>query len=452
MSRGNDSRGGAVKRPFSLARTASLAVLWLGCVGGAAAGQAAPPLASRSAPPLPAQSALVPPVLPGTLRIAAWNVSFFRRAEGDLARELARGEAAQPRTVAAVLQRVRPDLLLINEFDYDPTAPGLFLKNFLGVSQQGAEPLHYPHHFIAPSNTGVASGLDFDRDGKIGGGNDALGFGQFPGQYGMVVFSRLPINRSASRTFRNFLWRDLPDALLPPGWYDANALAKLPLSSKSHWDVVIEWSAPPAPGRVAAAPRRLHFLVSHPTPPSFDGPEDRNGRRNHDEIRLWADYIEPARSRYLVDDRGRRGGLAPGASFVIAGDLNADPVDGGSVPGAIAQLLEHPRVHREAASGKRVPRSPGSAEASLRQGAANGSHRGDAAADTGDFSDGGNSVGNLRVDYVLPSADLEVCRSGIYWPQSRDAEFALVNDDVSASSDHRLVWVDIAIPGGRCPD
>ena len=57
----------------------------------------------------------------------------------------------------------------------------------------------------------------------------------------------------------------------------------------------------------------IHTLVSHPTPPVFDGPEDRNGTRNHDEIRLWSDYVLPSRSGYIYDDEGERGGLKPGA-------------------------------------------------------------------------------------------------------------------------------------------
>jgi hypothetical protein len=73
----------------------------------------------------------------------------------------------------------------------------------------------------------------------------------------------------------------------------------------------------------------------------FDGPEDRNGRRNHDEIRFWADYVTPGRtSAYVYDDAGRRGGLEPGALFVIAGDQNSDPLDGDSVPGAAQQLID----------------------------------------------------------------------------------------------------------------
>lgn len=437
MSYETRQKRGAARRPFSLVAvprttlSATVGLLLLYSLSLSSPVNAAP---------------TPPPAVEGTFRVAAWNISFFRRNEGDLARELSKGDSPQPRAVAAVLQKIRPDLLLLNEFDYDPKAPALFQSNYLEVSQVGGEPLAYPHAFIAPSNTGMPSGLDFDRDGQIGGGGDALGFGVFPGQYGMLVLSRFSIDRGATRTFRSFLWRDMPGAILPPGWYSDEALAKLPLSSKSHWDVAIR-----LPTAADGAPRTLHFLVSHPTPPGFDGPEDRNGRRNHDEIRLWADYIDQDRAGYLVDDSGRRGGLEARASFVIAGDLNADPVDGGSVSGAIAQLLEHPRVHREAALGALAPRSLGAAEAAVRQGGANLTQRGDPAFDTGDFSDGPRSVGNLRVDYVLPSKDLEVCASGVFWPRAEDAEFALVNDQTEQSSDHRLVWVDIALPGRRCP-
>jgi hypothetical protein len=394
--RGVEHQRGAARRPFLF----GLCLLGLALVAPADAAVHTIPGGRGPTPP---------PAASGTLRIATWNVSFFRKAAGDLERELASPGSSQPQRIAAVLQRVRPDLLLLNEFDHDPRTPGLFVRNYLALPQDGGLPLSFGHHFTAPVNTGVPSGLDLDRDGKVGGGGDALG------------------------------------ALLPPGWYSPQALAKLPLSSKSHWDVAVRL---PAAGSVQS--KTLHFLVSHPTPPAFDGPEDRNGRRNHDEIRLWADYIDPLRGRYLTDDAGRRGGLAANASFVIAGDMNADPLDGGSVSGAVDQLLRHPRVHREAASGRLAPRSAGAAEAAARQGGANRNQRSDPTLDTADFSDSDKSVGNLRADYLLPSADLEVCASGVFWPQANDAEFALVNDDVDATSDHRLVWIDIALPGHRC--
>ena len=159
----------------------------------------------------------------------------------------------------------------------------------------------------------------------------------------MAVFSRYPIDYEHARTFQRFLWKDMPGALLPDDpatpapadWYSADELGVFRLSSKSHWDLPIEL------GRG----KRVHFLVSHPTPPVFDGAEDRNGTRNHDEIRFWADYVTPGASRYIYDDEGRRGGLRRGEHFVIAGDQNADPFDGDSVDHAIRQLLDNPRVN-----------------------------------------------------------------------------------------------------------
>ena len=71
--------------------------------------------------------------------------------------------------------------------------------------------------------------------------------------------------------------------------------------------------------------------------PVFDSAEDKNGTRNHDEIRFWSDYVSPSTAGYIVDDAGQRGGLRKNEFFVIAGDLNADPVDGDSTNEAINQ-------------------------------------------------------------------------------------------------------------------
>ena len=376
------------------------------------------------------------------VRFATFNTSLNRAAAGQLLRDLASGEDAQARVIATIIQRVRPDVLLLNEFDHDGDGLALreFEQRYLGVAQLAPDarstpeapatrPLRYDFRFGAPVNTGVPSGLDLDRDGRSDGPGDAWGFGAFPGQYGMAVLSRFPLDASALRSFRELRWASMPGALIPPGWYPRDAEPLLRLSSKSHWDLPLQIEG-----------RLIHLLASHPTPPAFDGPEDRNGRRNHDEIRLWADYVSPERSAWIVDDAGRRGGLDPSAAFVIAGDLNADPFDGGSHPDAIRQLLEHPRVHREAALGRWVPASAGAEAAAARDGATNATHRGAARQDTADFGDRGSSPGNLRVDYVLPSADLVVCGSGVWWP---------VDDPAVSASDHRLVWVDVAIDG-RC--
>jgi hypothetical protein len=266
----------------------------------------------------------------------------------------------------------------------------------------------------------VPSGLDFTNDGDANDPGDAFGFGAYPGQYGMVLFSRFPVDAKAVRTFQRFLWKDMPGHLMPdgqggrPAFYSADAVKVFRLSSKSHWDVPIH-----VEGRV------IHFLVSHPTPPVFDGPEDANGRRNFDEIRLWADYISGGTTaRYIVDDQGRAGGLASGSSFVFLGDLNADPFwdppTYGRTP--ISQLLAHPAVRdpKPLGEGEWQPPPDRPKYPDLRSLT--------------------NSFG--RLDYVLPSRDLDVAGAGVWYPRQDNPLSALMALPEPAS-DHALVWLDV---------
>lgn len=367
------------------------------------------------------------------IRFSTFNASLNRNAEGQLVSDLSTPDNAQAKVIAEIIQRARPDVLLVNEFDYDAEhrALRLFHDNYLAVGQGGAQPITYRYRYTAPSNTGLASGFDLNNDGNVvttpgapGYGDDAFGFGLFPGQYGMAVYSKYPIGHV--RTFQKFLWKDMPGAVIPQDWYSPGELAALRLSSKSHWDL---------PLRVGRD--TVHLLASHPTPPTFDGPEDRNGRRNHDEIRFWSDYVDDA--RYIYDDRGRRGGLDRGEAFVIAGDLNADPADGDSYANAIHQLLGNRRVDASF-----TPSSDGAAEAAALQGGANATHRGDPRHDTADFSD--SAPGNLRADYVLPSrAGLKVRGGGVFWPVRSDPLSRLTGVFPFPSSDHRLVWLDVRV-------
>lgn len=363
------------------------------------------------------------------LRAATFNASLNRGREGQLLEDLATGEDPQIRAVAEVIQINSPDILLLNEFDHDDEGRGvdLFREKYLEVPQNGQSPAFYPYAFTAPVNTGVPSGLDLNRDGTVGGPDDAWGFGQFPGQYGMVVLSRYPILTDQVRTFQNLRWADMPQNLLPTEFYGPEISPQLRLSSKSHWDVPVQIGTDV-----------LHVLAAHPTPPSFDGPEKRNQRRNHDEIRLWVDYLQPGRrSQWIVDDAGVRGGLDPSAPFVILGDLNSDPVDGDSWPGAIEQLLRHPRVQDP------KPTSDGAVEAAETQGGANGGHGGEARYDTADFAE--PTPGNLRVDYVLPARELQIASSAVYWPRQGEPGSELTGSHPFPTSDHRLVRVDLQV-------
>lgn len=365
------------------------------------------------------------------LRFATFNASLFGEASGDLAKRLSSRRDEQIKLVAAVIQSVRPDVILINEFDYDPSGKSAedFIFNYLMRRHSGLDGIRYRYSYIAPVNTGVASPFDLNRDGRVEGPNDAWGFGAYQGQYGMLVLSRYPIDQRQLRTFRLFKWKDMPGAQLPvhgsgQAWYSDTMLRWFPLSSKSLWDIPVWTSA-----------GRIHLIAAHPTPPAFDGEEGRNRLRNHDEIRLIADYVsgDAGRSAYIYDDNGAKGGLPADARFVIAGDMNADPLDGASHQSAINQLLDHPRI-----DARSVPTSDGAGESTHRVGGGNLAHQGDPAADTAVF---GDPPGNLRVDYVLPSNDLAVVDSGVYWPLSTEPGAAFMD-----ASDHRLVWIDIEAP------
>ncbi|HEU4319703.1 MAG TPA: endonuclease/exonuclease/phosphatase family protein [Acidimicrobiia bacterium] len=384
-----------------------------------------------------------------SVRFATFNASLNRANEGQLIADLSTPTNTQARNVAEVIQRTRPDVLLINEFDFDAgnVAVDLFQQNYLSVGQNGAEAIEYGYRMGFPSNTGILSGFDLNHDGvtaeadEVGMAsyaNDSWGFGFFPGQFGFAVFSRYPIDPDDIRTFQNFLWQDMPGALLPvdpatgDSYYSEEVLAEFRLSSKNHVDVPIQ-----------IGHKTVHFLVSHPTPPVFDGPEDRNGTRNHDEIRFWADYVGPgSRGDYIYDDDGLTGGLKPGSMFVIAGDQNSDPFDGDSIPGSAQLLIEHPLVNS-----KSTPISQGGVDRAAAQ-AGNETHIGDPAEDTADFSEPPFGPGNLRADYVLPSKSLQIHDAAVFWPADNDPLTRLtgtgVFGDPVPTSDHRLVWVDVS--------
>ena len=367
-----------------------------------------------------------------TLRIATFNVSMeatnYQVNDVDasssalLLGHLQSGEHPQIRNIAEIIQRVAPDIIVLNEFDYyegsSPSALSLFVSHYLNRSQQGQPAIDYPFQFTAPVNTGVPTPFDLDNNGeKTGNAGDAYGWGFYPGQYGMAILSRYPIESDKIRTFQRFLWRDMPDrqVITHPdsveAWFDDEELAVVRLSSKSHWDVPVTING-----------KTLHILAMHPTPPNFDGPEDRNGKRNHDEIRLMADYLLRQRAGYIYDDNGHTGGFT-GERFVLAGDFNAADKGDKHRPGVIEQLTEHPLVDSSL-----VPRSDGGAES-----------------DEVPYSDRFTAYWGARADYVLPSKrGLKAVGAGVFWPTKSSPLYRLVRDRKS-SSDHRLVWIDVQL-------
>ncbi len=366
------------------------------------------------------------------LTIATFNVSMesenYQQEEKLKGAEvlstlLAQGNHTQIKNIAAIVQQIQPDILLLNEFDYieDP-ADGvkLFIRNYLNKAQSpDGKTIDYPYFYYSTVNTGQPSGFDLDNDGKLTDkGADAWGFGQYPGQYGMMLLSKYPIDVKRVRTFQHFKWKDMPGALQTKKadgspWYSNEAWQLMPLSSKSHWDVP-----------VLVGSKLIHILISHPTPPVFDGEEDRNGKRNHDEVRFWSDYLSPDKAGYIYDDRGQKGGLPEEQAFVILGDLNSSPVEGNAYKEGIGNLLMHSRVNSSF-----TPQSDG--------GKAHSPNSPYAATHTAGW--------RMRADYVLPSkSGFKVLSSGVFWPAPGQPFYQLVADR-TASSDHRLVWVKLKL-------
>ena len=323
------------------------------------------------------------------LRVATYDPGLSRKGPGLLLRDLTR-EDAQIDAAIAVIAEARPDILLLTGIDWDHD--GLALAALRRRLQ--AAGVDYPHSFAARPNAGMPARLDLDQDGRLGGPGDKQGFGFFTGQKGMAILSRHPIGPVTD--YSDVLWRDQPGQIMPPTPPDVAAVQRL--SSVGHWDATI---------MVAGKP--LHLLAMAATPPVFDGPEDRNGRRNPDELAFWQSHL-------------------PDAPFVLAGKLNLDPADGDGRPQALQAMLAHVT--------DTLPRSDGGAAA---RGGVNDSHTGDPGLDTANWP--ADRMGNLRVDYVLPAKALPVLGSGVFWP----AEGPMAETARTASA-HRLVWVDLDWP------
>ncbi len=324
------------------------------------------------------------------LRIATYNVELTRAGPGLLVRDIASGEDPAVEAVVSVLARLDADVILLTGIDYDLRAR---------AAGALAARAGYVHVMALRGNTGVATGLDLDGNGRLGEPRDAMGFGRFAGQAGMAVLSRHPFGPDA-RDFSGLLWADLPGAMLPTDMTPAVRAAQR-LSTSGHWEVPVQ-----VPGGV------IRLLCWYATPPVFDGPEDRNGKRNHDEAAFWL--------RLLAGDLPW---VPPTGHFVVIGQSNLDPLAGDGVRGAMAGLFDHPQLQDPAPRGTHGRTEPG--------------QPGDPALDTALYDFGG-----LRVEVVLPSAGLRVVQSGVLWPPDDDP-FAAV---LAAASRHRPVWVDLALP------
>ncbi|CUH76327.1 hypothetical protein TRM7557_00842 [Tritonibacter multivorans] len=314
------------------------------------------------------------------LRIATFHTELSRKGPGILVRDLEQQKPnPQIEAVIATLVEAQPDIVLLQGIDWD-MSPRVAEALSRRLSDAGLPGMR---GFARQPNAGFPSGVDLDGDGQTNGPGDSYGWGRFSGQGGMLLLSRLPIDETRSETFSDLLWRNLPDHQMPrhpdgSPFPSARAWEVWRLSSVGLWAVPI--TLPDG--------RDLWLLGFHAAPPVFDGPEDRNGRRNADEIRLW---------RHVLDGTITSAVTGP---LVLAGSANLDPVRGDGRHAAIRDLLAHPKLQ----------------DPQPRDGAGN------------DHTVTWEHAGDMRVDYVLPASQMTVIDSGILR---------------SAGSRHGLVWVDI---------
>ncbi|SEK76162.1 Endonuclease/Exonuclease/phosphatase family protein [Roseovarius nanhaiticus] len=325
--------------------------------------------------------------------MASYNTDLSRDGPGLLLRDILRGDD-QAEAVAQVIADLGADILLLQNVDFDLDHLALAALRDL-IAARG---LDYPTVFALRPNTGVGTGLDLDRDGRLGEPEDAQGHGAFAGQGGMALLSRWPIDLAGVKDLSGILWRDLPGALLPQmdgvSYFAPEVLDVLRLADVAHWVVPVQ--APDGP---------VTILAFHASPPVFDGSEDRNGRRNHDQLTFWRHYLDGAF------------GPAVQARFVLVGHANQDPQRGEGIEAGIRGLLSDPRLQDVR------PRRPGGTPREA----------------TVDWPRVTPSM--QRVGYVLPSRDMTVLDAGVAWPQEGPRA-----DVAAAASRHRPVWVNLALP------
>ena len=337
------------------------------------------------------------------IRLATFNTELSRDGPGLLLRDILGAKDRQVNSVIDVLNFAKADVLVLQNFDWD-----LELRAIKALNSQLEDP--YPFIFSKRPNTGIQSGKDLNLNGKFGEPGDAFGYGEFAGQDGMALLSRFPILNANVIDFTTFDWRDLPGAKLDLSdefsTESAAEIGWLRLSSTAHWVVPISIGS-----------RTLTILTHHATPPVFDGPEDRNGRRNADELLFWVEFLE-----------GELGVPPIKENLVMLSVTNLDPNDGDGLKETYKQFLDatnfvDPKPHSTGGQ------SEGQHDA----------HLGDPSLDTVDWPED-YGPGNLRVDYALPSADLTVMQTGVVWP--KDDSYGL-GRAVRHASRHRLVYLDI---------
>jgi len=231
-------------------------------------------------------------------------------------------------------------------------------------------------------------------------------------------------------------------------YFNETELENVRLAAKSFWDIPVEIDG-----------EKIHVLMSHPRPPSYDDggtataypdPDvtDLNGLQNHDEIRFWADYVDPEKNDYFYDDSewiaageqtpsNPSGGFKGDERFIVVGDLNADPYDDDTAFGAIWQLLNNTMINTEI-----TPSSEGAVEL-----VTDGTEIEYKTVVFDSEYEIAENRGGVRADYSLISkVGVQPQHAQTVWPLTID-DLAYLND----ASDHHMIFIDLDITSPSKP-
>lgn len=310
------------------------------------------------------------------IRFATYDTGLGRKGPGVMLRDLRAARNEQSEAALAVIAAGQADVILLMDVDWDQGSLGLdaLAERLADLGQS------YPYRLSLRPNSGIPSGVDLDGDGTTHEARDALGYGWFTGDSGLVVLSRYPLGRT--RDLSDMRWSDRSEAaqLLPP-----EARQIVPLATTAQWVVPVMLGA-----------TEITLITLSAGTPVFDGPEDRNGLRNRDELAL-------------VSELARDADLP-----LVMGRANQDPERGEGVREALSDLLNLTALQDAR------PTAPDGSSATVRW----------------------DGPGEMRVDYVLPPRALSVVGAGVLWPEPGDPLRAITETAGPA----RLVWVDVAVP------
>ena len=81
------------------------------------------------------------------IRVATFNIASGLSKAGQLDEKLSLQDDPRLVKVAAIIQKVRPDIILLNEFDFNAeiARANLFQDNYLAIGQSKQKPITYPY-------------------------------------------------------------------------------------------------------------------------------------------------------------------------------------------------------------------------------------------------------------------------------------------------------------------